>query len=656
MPERVLRLDTMAIAGTNYPQGRMTEAYWGHPDPSVCPAGELAERYQYTQGGLIHIKRLSVSRNHTYNGATFPVTGHLDAVFNFDNEGRQIYEVYPYPSEKIFEVASPHFQIQYDAAGRLASLNKSTSITYPVTFAPLVNNVSYNAAGQMQSLNYLGYTQTRSYNERLQLTRLTASGASLPAVDLEYRYSATQNDGRITQEKNWVSGEEVTYQYDELQRLVSAATTGPEWGLSFSYDGFGTKLAQTITKGTAPPHSVVVNAANNRIAGWSYDANGNATQMGAGTRLFSYDVENRVEADDQGRKYSYGPDNRRIWDGVAFTFWAPDGRRLGRYKVTAASVHPQQGWYRSFTTVETQVYFAGMQVGVGGGQYGNYQPVVVDRLGSVRVRGTQQMSYWPYGEERTATAQGQDKFGTYLREAGGLDYAVNQYYTSTLGRFLTADPYTSTTALTNPTVWNRYAYTGGDPINRYDPSGLEDEDPNDVRRAYELWYDFLKRIGQLGPGMASPVPDPFEGADFQGAHIVDNLAFKNTNNLGANQDLIRRTQAGIQSVCTSGLICSRQPDSFTTARILICMRMHRSLTPTCCGIGAIARSPASVTDLGKNNAPFDLLPVIEFYSRKCFRNSCPARMRYGVVCSAVFRSGPKRRLKRHRKSDVALQQ
>jgi hypothetical protein len=36
----------------------------------------------------------------------------------------------------------------------------------------------------------------------LQLTRLTAPGL----LDAEYRYSATQNNGQITQMKDWISG------------------------------------------------------------------------------------------------------------------------------------------------------------------------------------------------------------------------------------------------------------------------------------------------------------------------------------------------------------------------------------------------------------------------------------------------------------------
>jgi YD repeat-containing protein len=36
---------------------------------------------------------------------------------------------------------------------------------------------------------------------------------------------------------------------------VSAATTGPEWGQSFGYDGFGNLLSQAVTKGCARPYN-----------------------------------------------------------------------------------------------------------------------------------------------------------------------------------------------------------------------------------------------------------------------------------------------------------------------------------------------------------------------------------------------------------------
>jgi hypothetical protein len=59
--------------------------------------------------------------------------------------------------------------------------------------------------------------------------------------------------------------------------------------------------------------------------------------------------------------------------------------------------------------------------------------VAVDRLGSVRATRTdggtyESMSYYPYGEERTSTADNREKFGTYMRDNPGQDYADQRYY------------------------------------------------------------------------------------------------------------------------------------------------------------------------------------------------------------------------------------
>ena len=141
-------------------------------------------------------------------------------------------------------------------------------------------------------------------------------------VDFEYRYSATQNNGTITQMKDWVSGEEVTYQYDELKRLASAVTTGPEWGLSFSFDGFGNRTAQTVTKGSAPASSLNYTASNNRLTGYpyQYDAKGNLTRMygpGGCVMTLGYDTFNRLGGVSAGscgtEDYAYGADGRRVW-------------------------------------------------------------------------------------------------------------------------------------------------------------------------------------------------------------------------------------------------------------------------------------------------------------------------------------------------------
>jgi RHS repeat-associated protein len=62
--------------------------------------------------------------------------------------------------------------------------------------------------------------------------------------------------------------------------------------------------------------------------------------------------------------------------------------------------------------------------------------------------------------------------------SGSLD---QRFYASSYGRFNTPDPYVAGGAASgsvsnpsDPGSWNRYAYTRGDPINRFDPGGTDD--------------------------------------------------------------------------------------------------------------------------------------------------------------------------------------
>jgi len=80
--------------------------------------------------------------------------------------------------------------------------------------------VQWNTNAPISVWNY-------TYKARGQLTAQVGRGANI-----EYRYSTTANDGRLTSRKDNISGEEVSYQYDELGRLIAAATTDTSWGLS----------------------------------------------------------------------------------------------------------------------------------------------------------------------------------------------------------------------------------------------------------------------------------------------------------------------------------------------------------------------------------------------------------------------------------------
>ena len=262
-----------------------------------------------------------------------------------------------------------------------------------------------------------------------------------------------------------VSGGTIDYTYDSLNRLITSATQGPQWGLSFSYDGFGNRLSQTVTKGSGPSNTLSVNAATNRISssGYYYDSNGNLTTMpyGTGAMTLSYDIENRQiqAANTNGtERYVYGPDNRRVYQKTAsgtelVFFYGINGDQLRTYTLFTSN---------QFQVAKTNIYFAGRLI------WGDNTTVHLDRLGSVR----NTSRYYPFGEEQ-GSGTIPDKFATYYRDTStGLDYAMNRYYGSTMGRFTTPDPYGGSPTLTRPNSWNRYAYVENDPVGHVDPSGL----------------------------------------------------------------------------------------------------------------------------------------------------------------------------------------
>jgi RHS repeat-associated protein len=170
------------------------------------------------------------------------------------------------------------------------------------------------------------------------------------------------------------------------------------------------------------------------------------------------------------------------------------------------------------------VYFGGKLI------RSNGVTVATDRLGSVRANvNGERMSYYPYGQERTSTADGREKFGTYFRDGPGQDYADQRYYNQA-GAFWSPDPGGLKTANPmNPGSWNRYAYALGDPINRFDPWGMASHsvgEGGDLNLPPEdpCW-------GQPGPSCNSSLdptnpdgPDPSSNTSGSGTINISNLS------------------------------------------------------------------------------------------------------------------------------------
>jgi RHS repeat-associated protein len=453
--------------------GRLAAVQFVNSNPNVRQNGydvnQLFYVYSYSQAGRVTMQDLRLT------GAGYASPLDLYASYAWDNMGRMTSLSYP--------LSGPQVAMNYDA---MSNLSSETQAPCQSQFqdggcqtwgssTPLAN-ASYNFAGQLTMLNYPGGfgQETRGYNSLMQLTSIASS-----KISMTYNFSATQNNGRIVSSADAVTGENVSYTYDSLNRLIAAASTGVQWSESYSYDGFGNMTGKTSTKGT--PANPQVDSTTNRariINDYGFDANGNWLGVpGPLVNLVNtWNVENQLVSngllDSSGNPFTntYDPAGKRVLQYSVNASYGPWGT-LYFYSITGQRLATYHLYYVTGTptTLTTSMYFGGRLL------------APVDRLGSVRGNANGSIAYFPWGEEEKqstgyTTPDGTDKYATYFRDGttngAGEDYASARYYNNNFGRFWSPDP-AGAAHVNDPQSWNLYAYGGNDPANNSDPSGLD---------------------------------------------------------------------------------------------------------------------------------------------------------------------------------------
>jgi RHS repeat-associated protein len=94
-----------------------------------------------------------------------------------------------------------------------------------------------------------------------------------------------------------------------------------------------------------------------------------------------------------------------------------------------------------------------------------------------------EIAYWPYGGTREGGVTGTDLLYTGQRQeaadAGmGLYNYKARFYSTALGRFVSADPIVG--AVADPQSWNPYSYVLNNPLGYVDPTGKYFEKPGDA--------------------------------------------------------------------------------------------------------------------------------------------------------------------------------
>jgi RHS repeat-associated protein len=256
------------------------------------------------------------------------------------------------------------------------------------------------------------------------------------------------------------------------------------WGNSYTYDAWGNLLGKTVTKCGAENLSVTADAHNWLHISpndYQYDAAGNMTYDATSALNYNFDLENRITG-AAGYTYTYDGDGNRVRksngnlaaNGTLYWYMTPG--------VVAETD-------LAGTTKSEYIFFDGERVarrdgvnGAGGVFYYfsdhlKTASIITDSAGTIKA----ESDYYPWGGELQFVNNDSNdyKFTGKKRDVEtGLDYFGARYYSSGLGRWVSADwsatpvpvPYAD---LSDPQSLNQYGYVRNAPTVKVDADGHE---------------------------------------------------------------------------------------------------------------------------------------------------------------------------------------
>ena len=398
--------------------------------------------------------------------------------------------VFEYDARSISTIPGIASEIMYDARGRVLSLVADNEVVTKRTYDP--------RRGWLKTL--------RTYPKDAEST---------PEQYLQeqvYEYNAI---GKITATIGIHTGENWRYAYDDLDRLTVSHSVGQGYSESYYYDDVGnitgtSRLGcfaynsdtpsylddEALTRGPQP-FSVTGVTGKNESLFYVYDDAGNLAKRN-GIPL-GYDAQQRL--------ITHG-DESMVYDEAG-------ERILTMHGGGGMTITPRPDYEVRDGKTTKVVRLAGQLVAkrVGGVDAGGPWSTFwthTDIRGSVQAvtnnlgRQVQRITYRAYGEEIERNSRHPQSHG-YIGERlddTGLLYLHARYYDPVIGRFISADP---SFPLDEGVGLNSYAYSGSDPINQLDPSGLASISPFSA--------NILEGRTLIEPGDVNPDTRIFRAAD-----------------------------------------------------------------------------------------------------------------------------------------------
>jgi RHS repeat-associated protein len=343
------------------------------------------------------------------------------------------------------------------------------------SLAPFSRRVQYDQAGNLKTDTYTGQG-TRTYDAENRMTEAQASAPASYSYDGDGHRIKRNVNGTETWQVYGLGGELIgeyaanaapmspqeEYGYRNGQLLITASATSG-WGAAPTFNDNPLVVNQTIAKAQ---HITELRTAINAVRS-HYNLSAYAWQYSATTN--DYISANPILEMRTALDQALGAPSGGYSAGLA----------IGQ---SIKAIHIQELRDRILAAWQS-----------GGGV--DIRWLVTDQLGTPRMVFDQTGSlanvsrhdYLPFGEELFAGTGGRTTQQGYSASDGvrqhftqkerdgetGLDYVLARYYSSTQGRFTSADPENAGADSEDPQSWNGYGYARSSPLVYSDPDGRE---------------------------------------------------------------------------------------------------------------------------------------------------------------------------------------
>jgi RHS repeat-associated protein len=395
--------------------------------------------------------------------------------------------------DRLITKATPEGTLSYtyDAAGHVESIVSFNTNGVSVSYSyDDLNRLSTVVDNRLSGQNTTTYTYdnasnvgTATYPNGLQssftydsLNRLTS--LVTPVSGYTYQLGPT---GNRTQAVELNHNRVVNWSYDGINRLTGEAINSDEaknsGSVSYSLDPVGNRSSAVSSLGTLSSGSWSYNA-DDEVSSETYDDNGNT--LSTGGKSFTYDSENHLTSMTSGGTVvtivydAFGNRVAKTVNGVTTKYLVEDD-------VNPTGLPQVLEEVQNGAAVRTYTY--GLQ------RISEYQVVNnawtasfygYDGAGSIRQlsdstgKVTDEYEYDAYGNSFTKTGTTPNNYlyrGEQYDSDLGLYYLRARYYNATTGRFMSRDPLDGKAL--DPASLHKYLYSGGDPVNAWDPSGRD---------------------------------------------------------------------------------------------------------------------------------------------------------------------------------------